>query len=310
MNELNGWDLGIAPLGKWKRPVILPGKGKCIVCGRSITDREWQFYRTCDNWKCRNMRWRRQHADRERRNERVRRHNKSFEERVYVLRDRAAVLQGIENQESYTPALVPALQRALTRLPDVRRSALSDHLNGLIAEARKEPMVSTDERLFGAENGVVPEMDSLSFSVAENACGTCRGFCCVNGRDHAYLTVETINHCWENYPQLEAHDVHSVFLSHIKEWTFENSCIFHSQNGCSLPRELRSNTCNEFGCHQLNQLLKRMQRVKSHQTFYIAMEKRIVVRYTFVRAEQKGSNTAKTFDLAGNRIKASIPEVS
>jgi hypothetical protein len=190
-------------------------------------------------------------------------------------------LQGIENQERYMPAPVPALQRALTRLPDVRRSALIDHLNGLIVDARKEPMVSTDACLSGTENGAVAEMDALSLSVAENACGACRGYCCVSGRNHAYLTVDTINDFWGNYPQLEAHDVRSVFLSHIKDWTFENSCIFHSQNGCSLPRELRATTCNEFECHQLKQLLKRVQKVESHRAFYIAMEKSIVVRCAF-----------------------------
>ncbi len=137
-SSLSGWDLGIVPPDKRIRTVFLPGKSKCAVCGRGITDRDWRLYQTCDFWKCRAQHRRQQRTSREETDERERRQREEFERRVRLLRDNAAGLLGIDNPERFVSAVVPAIQRPVTCLSQERLSALDDHLKSLIAEAHEK----------------------------------------------------------------------------------------------------------------------------------------------------------------------------
>ena len=43
----------------------------------------------------------------------------------------------------------------------------------------------------------------------------------------------------------------ALYLSHLPDASMAGSCIHHTRQGCSLPREMRSQTCNQFRCGPL-----------------------------------------------------------
>jgi len=280
--SLPGWDLGIVPPDKRRRTVFLPGKARCAVCGRGITDRDWRLYQTCDFWKCRAQRRQQQRTLRKKIDERERHQREKFERRTHLLRDKAAGLLGIDDPERFVPAVIPATQRPVTCLPQERRSALDDHLKSLIAEAHEKRKASPGDRSDDAAPTVALEANSKPLPIVQEACATCQGNCCISGGDNAYLTAKTIIRYSNEHPDLEPHEVRDAFLSHVEERTIENSCIYHGQNGCGLPRDARSTTCNEFECIGLRRLLKKLSGSGPHRVFLAAAEKNQVVRYTFL----------------------------
>jgi hypothetical protein len=46
----------------------------------------------------------------------------------------------------------------------------------------------------------------------------------------------------------------SAYLSYLPEKTFKESCVYHTETGCSLPRDMRSHVCNDYLCDTLYEL--------------------------------------------------------
>jgi hypothetical protein len=240
------------------------------------------LYQACGFWKCR-IQYRQQQRTLQTKIDVQERHQREkFERRVRVLRDKAAGLLGITSPERFIPAVIPAIQRPATCLPQERRSSLGDHLRKLIVEAHDKRIVSSGDRPDNATLVVASNADSNPHPIVQEACTMCHGNCCTNGGDNAYLTAKTIIRYSNEHPELEAHEVRATFLSHVEERTIENSCIYHGENGCSQPRDVRSTTCNEFECAGLGQLLKKLSGPDPHQIFLVAAEKNQVVRYAFM----------------------------
>ncbi len=279
---LRGWDLGMAPPVRRRRKVFLPGKARCAVCGCSITDRQWNLFQTCDCWKCRAQHRRQRRELKKETDRRQRRQQEKFNRRVRLLREKAAGVLGVDGPERFVSAVIPALRRPVTPLPEERRLALGDHLRGLIDEAQEKRIGSPGNSPYESEPAVVLSGDSRPLPVAVKACATCQGYCCVNGDDRAYIDVEAILRCLKKHPELEATDVVAFFLSYVEAYTYKDSCIYHGVNGCSLPRDVRSSTCNGFACTGMGRLIERLTDQRPHQAFLIAAEKNQVIRYDFV----------------------------
>lgn len=279
---LSGWDLGMEPPRK-KRPAVLhPGKEKCPVCARSITDRQWRLLKTCDHWNCR-VQYRRQQRSRQKaRDARRRRQQAEFEQRISVVRSQAGKLEKIDEPERYLPGIVPASERLATRLPQARRTAFVNHLKKVIDTARShlDKSLADNDGNPSAPAASPAEADPLP--VIKAACGTCRGKCCVAGREHAFLDVETISTFIQRHPEMDNRQVGWVYVFHIEDKTMAGSCIYHGVNGCGLPREMRAAICNEYECHALKQILKWISESESHDRFMCAINKNIVVRYAFL----------------------------
>lgn len=277
-----GWDLGVVPPVRRRRTVFLPGKARCAVCGCSITDRQWNLFRTCDFWKCRTQHRRHRREIQKEDEKRHRLRQEKFNNRVRLLREKVADVLGIDGPERFVHAVIPALQRPVIPLPEERRSALGDHLGGLIAEAHEKRIDTPGNSVHESEAAVEKSGGSSLLPVAVQACAMCQGYCCVNGADQAYLDLEAILRFWEKHPKLEATGVVAFFLSHVEAYTYKDSCIYHGVNGCSLPRDVRSGTCNGFECNGMKQLIDRLTGPGPHRAFLIAAGKNQVVRYDFV----------------------------
>lgn len=279
---LCGWDLGIIPPIRRRRTTFLPGKVRCTVCGCSISDHQWRLFQTCDLWECRAQHRRHQRALQKKIDERRCHQQEKIERRVRLLREKAAGLLGIDGPERFMCAVVPALKRSVTRLPNKRRSALGNHLRGLIAEVNKKRIGFPGNPPYESEQAVVPNGSLRPLPVVAQACATCQGYCCVGGGDRAYLDVETVLRCLKKYPEFEATDMIAFFISYVEAYTYKDSCIYHGANGCSLPRDVRSSTCNGFECTGIRMLIERFTGLRPHRAFLVATEKNQVIRYEFV----------------------------
>ena len=55
------------------------------------------------------------------------------------------------------------------------------------------------------------------------------------------------------------------YLSRIPDVAHQDSCIFHGADGCALPRELRSDVCNNFECNGLLSIRETVLEEKPHK---------------------------------------------
>jgi hypothetical protein len=172
--------------------------------------------------------------ERERRAERTARHALEHE----AIRQSVAREHGLP-ASSYALVVLPSGPPTLAPLPERRRQRYRQHLDAIIAEA-VEPGDTGSPLDPAAGEGSVP--------LGAQLCTVCRGGCCVSGGEWAYLTAATIRRVMRLRPELQPGQVADEYLARLVDRTVEGSCVNHSVSGCGLPREMRSETCNDFNC--------------------------------------------------------------
>ena len=90
-------------------------------------------------------------------------------------------------------------------------------------------------------NDTSSNADSLS-------CTTCNGHCCRFGHEHAFLKADMLTEILQNNPAMNATSLYKFYLQQIPAQSYEGSCIYQAAGGCSLPRQFRSSTCNNYEC--------------------------------------------------------------
>ena len=142
--------------------------------------------------------------------------------------------------------VVPSLQVEITRLSSERVGEFQAHLQHVVSEANA---LIEDESKQDTIRDTSYFMDKLNTSLAiVNACTTCRGACCLQGAGHAFIRSEEIAKRFLDEPELTSESVIDQYLSFIPEVSYEGSCVYHGAEGCVLPRQIRSSTCNQFHC--------------------------------------------------------------
>jgi len=92
--------------------------------------------------------------------------------------------------------------------------------------------------------------------VARTACSLCKGWCCKNGDDQAFLDETTLARVCSARPALDLAAMLRLYIERVPEVGYENSCIFHGKQGCTLDRSLRSDVCNSYFCSGLQGYMK------------------------------------------------------
>jgi hypothetical protein len=186
----------------------------------------------------------------ERARERERQRRASLQRRVVAFRDRSGEALGVQSPASYLPVVIPSSRLVISNLPERRRRLFRDHLNRLLGEATAlGPAPSTaQQEAPGGDRSPAGLEDAL-----HGACTLCRGSCCGRGGNHAYLTVETLRRSLSRHPRPRPRELFAAYLSYVGARTYKGSCLFHQAGGCSLPRELRSDTCNRYYCEGLTE---------------------------------------------------------
>jgi hypothetical protein len=136
----------------------------------------------------------------------------------------------------------------IANLPERRRRAFRDYLTDLLSQATAGsggPPPAGEGA--DAPRGAAPELQAVLGQV----CAFCRGRCCQNGGDQAYLTADTLLRYLAANPGRRPRDVLADYLGRVGAKTYRGSCVYHGPRGCGLPPEMRSDTCNRFYCRGL-----------------------------------------------------------
>ena len=247
-----------------------PRESRCSVCGRLLTA-EQRAERLCAAAECRSARLSEVVAEGARQSVIRQRAQEELDRQAHALRAESAAALGVDDAESFPIVITPSFWDAFNarRLPERRRRALRAHVERIVDAAlaaretaappapTRAPETSPDvapEIAPEIAPAVVPEVAAALGTVLGQACATCQGFCCHRGGEEAYLTVATVSRFMDAHPALGRDAVVEAYAARAGGTTYEQSCVFHRRTGCALPREMRSDTCNDFLCGPLVEL--------------------------------------------------------
>jgi hypothetical protein len=140
---------------------------------------------------------------------------------------------------------VPLNRKKLEPVSADRVRRLRKHL---VASMRAEREMKRPDR---SASPVRPEPEGFAGEVARTACRLCKGWCCKGGEEHAYLDERAMARVRRARPELDARAVLRLYSERVPPAGYRESCVFHGPEGCTLPRELRSDVCNSYFCSGL-----------------------------------------------------------
>ena len=147
---------------------------------------------------------------------------------------------------------VPHSGKPAVTLTAQRRQVLLQHI-GELAETldqahREEPIRAK------LETPPAPHLDK----VLSASCATCQGYCCIQGGEyHAFIQRSTLKRVLEENSDLAPGDLVAHYEQYLPPQAVEGSCAFHTDSGCSLPRNLWSDVCKDHYCEGLNRFVKK-----------------------------------------------------
>jgi hypothetical protein len=147
--------------------------------------------------------------------------------------------------------VLPTGPRRARPLALVRRERYRAHLMAIAAEAAAMAPASVPQ----ADAGTGAAAAAAGSTMPGQLCALCGGGCCTRGSDQAYLTAPTLRRFMDAQPQLSPAEVVAAYLERAAAAPMAGSCVNHTRAGCSLPRAMRSDTCNRFACAALARLL-------------------------------------------------------
>jgi hypothetical protein len=140
------------------------------------------------------------------------------------------------------PVMVPRNDMALVPISPERVRRLRKHLVVTLRSLR------TTKNPEHSASPVRPEPEGFAARVARAACSLCKGWCCRNGEDNAFLDETTMGRVRCARSALDVRAVLRLYVERVPEVGYEDSCIFHGKQGCTLDRSLRSDVCNSYFC--------------------------------------------------------------
>ena len=124
---------------------------------------------------------------------------------------------------------------------DIDIAELRAHLMALEGDAPAAPPQDADEAAGPAIGG--------------HLCALCRGRCCRFGlHGKAFIEARQLRDWLAQRPDATWIDAVDHYLGFVAPVHLHSSCLFHAEDGCALPRERRSDVCNQFACDTLEQL--------------------------------------------------------
>jgi hypothetical protein len=222
----------------------------CQICGVELLEPRERYLGVCCATKCQ-IAW----AGKLQvlKKEELLRKRREREAIAEAHRDRIARRLRRDEVREVHPAIVPANLRKIVKLPERRKREFREHMKKIIAQAldcrtnRADPLQGETA---ADSSPPPPELASLF----GRGCATCRGRCCNGGGIHAYLSAETMLGYMNRHPQQSPEEVLKTYASYLPEKSYRDSCIFHTDGGCALPREMRGKISGDFYCEELRQI--------------------------------------------------------
>lgn len=266
---------------KYLRQRDLPADRRCRICRVPLPPHRFAAG-VCDDRECAAIHAGHRLAERTRRErERLQRLREGGEARK--LREAAAA--GVEDPEEFTLVVVPHIDTPLAPRDEERIEPVKARLVSLVnwafthepddAELPRRPGWSStgepDSSVYQPQD-IGAEATAVESPLFGAGCRLCRGACCRTGADHAYLNIKQVREFIAGHPELSAEDIVGAYLSHLPELSIENSCIFHGERGCTLPREMRSDMCNRWLCPGLKEIRERLEGGSPPQFYLISAD--------------------------------------
>jgi hypothetical protein len=145
------------------------------------------------------------------------------------------------------PVIVPRNDRSLVPTSPDRIRRLREHLRRLYILMRPAEPASM---VRAGPKGFVGR-------VANTACSLCRGWCCFNGADDAFLDEATLARVAPGL--MSTAEVIEMYVACVPDVSYRDSCIFHGTRGCTLDRSMRSDVCNSYFCHGLHSFISSVE---------------------------------------------------
>ena len=172
-------------------------------------------------------------------------------------------------------AVVPANTRETEALPERTRRIFLDRLESILG--RVFATVPTDGATPTAEATAAladacPDPNASTAAtdldaILGRSCATCRGECCTAGGDHTFLREDSLLRVRGQDDSLDQSALLASYASYLPTRHYRGSCVYHTTEGCALPRAMRSNLCNRYICGGLTQLKSALQESGSTMAF-------------------------------------------
>ncbi len=249
------------------------------VCGTSISGVE---ARIDDNsgasWLCRATHLqRRVRQTYEEKQRRARADARRRKEHALAYRDRLAASRQIATPEAFLTFALPAQEKPLVPLAENRKALFRAHLDRVVKEAFAGTVSPEPPSSLPAEDDA--DRRNAMLPILSAGCAVCRGRCCRQGGDHAFLTVDFFLRFRVQHPHATADEVSREYDTRLAERTYEDSCVYHQEHGCGLPRDLRADICSRFECEELDEL-RREARASGETLLLVALEGSRAVRWS------------------------------
>ena len=153
-------------------------------------------------------------------------------------------------EDGSRPVIVPRNEKALIPVSPQRIQKLREHLVSILQDLRRARHL---ERFATPPR---PEPEGFPAIVARSACALCKGWCCRNGDDDAFLDDRTIARVRLTKPDATESTLLRLYLGRVPDAAYRDSCIFHGKQGCTLDRSMRADVCNVYYCGGLSAFMK------------------------------------------------------
>jgi hypothetical protein len=148
------------------------------------------------------------------------------------------------------PVLVPRSDKALVAMSPERVRQLREHLVAILHDLRRA------KHLERFASPLRPGPTGFPALVARAACSLCKGWCCRNGDDDAFLDDTVLARVRLTNPGMTERALLRLYLDRVPSVTYRESCIFHGKRGCTLDRSMRADVCNTYYCGGLGAYMK------------------------------------------------------
>ena len=252
-------------------------KQRCSFCATLLTIHQKVRGGVCDNQDCK----RKKALDDDKRLREEK--DKQLKQQVDELYQKLRSKTGIDNA---LIAILPANTMGQRPLPKSRKEEMMQHLNSIADELATVDVQTLDRSIENRSSECI-ELSEGERDLLGKACATCRGYCCVTvGKKNAFLDVKILRRYWRENPNLTIHELVNLYASYIAPESVENSCLFHGERGCRLPRDMRAYICNEYLCPSLITLRNDLEKSKTQNAFGAATQGQQIVRTAYFDTEQ------------------------
>ena len=153
------------------------------------------------------------------------------------------VRQPFDTDDDSQPVMVPRSDKALVAVSPERVRRLREHMIKTLRELR------TAKHLEHVASPMRPEPTGFAARVARTACSLCKGWCCRNGDDDAFLDDRTLARVRLARPDMTEAAMLRLYLERVPPVAYRG--VVH------LPRETRLHVGPVDACRCVQQLLLR-----------------------------------------------------